>query len=400
MSIGSRRRDRAAELGTNAHRFSSEWSRVEPERAQIDSAALDHYLKMIDAMRARGIEPMITLHHFTNPLWIEETGGWLNPETVRRFTRFARLIAEEFSPMVRLWCTINEPLVYATHSYLFGRWPPGYTSMGKTYTVAENLLRAQTIKEVRPDAQVGCAKNQISLKTAFPALIHARARNTVRHFFNEAWVEALATGVLRFPFHKAAVPEARDTLDWIGLNYYYRYRVAFSLLRPRGLFIHRTTPRDGIQGPDSVGEIWPEGLMEHIKWLYKATGKPIYITENGLPDPDDTVRPLHMVRSIRCLWEAINYNYPVKGYFYWSLVDNFEWAEGYDPRFSFGLFACDHETQTRTPRPSAGLYGSICKANGLASDAMRRYVPDQADAMFPSVELQTEVELPANQEAW
>lgn len=201
------------------------------------------------------------------------------------------------------------------------------------------------------------------------------------------------SGVLRFPMHKVSVPEARDTLDWIGLNYYYRFLVGFSLLRPQQLFIQQTKPRDGIQGPGDVGEIWPEGLYEHIKWLCKTTGKPLYITENGVPDPDDMLRPLHLVRSLLSVWQAINHNYPVKGYFVWTLTDNFEWSEGYDPRFRFGLYAHDPETQERTRRRSAELYGEISAANALTADMVRQYVPDHADALFPGVEVQTEVHL-------
>jgi len=391
--------DRAAALGHNAHRFSIEWSRIEPERARFDGAAMDHYVRMVAALRERGMEPLITLHHFSNPLWIENDGGWTNPETIRRFERFVRTVVEELAPGVRLWCTINEPMIYATQGYLFGHFPPGRRSLRETYTVAENLLRAHAraynaIKEIDPAAQVGLAKHQISLKPGFPALVNRRARRIVWDFFNAAFVDALQTGTLALPRRTAEVPEAAGTFDWIGLNYYYRFLIRFHLLYPQRLFLHQSRPRDGIHGPESVGEIWPEGLFEHIKWLGDRTGKPIYITESGLPDPDDAIRPLFLVRALRSVWQAINFNYPVKGYFFWTLVDNFEWSEGYDPRFRFGLFGCDPETQARTRRPSADLYGEICAANALTADMVRRYVPDHAEELFPGVDVLPEVTLP------
>ncbi len=394
--------DRAAALHQNAHRFSVEWSRIEPERGKIDRAALRFYAKMISALRARHMEPLVTLHHFTNPLWIEENGGWLNPQTVQRFAHFVRVVAEELGADVTLWCTINEPLVYATQGYLFGRFPPGERHLGRALRVAEHMLRAHVaayhaLKEVQPGAQIGLAKHQISLIPRRPAWLHQPALALVRQMFNRAFILALTTGELRFLRRTMAVPEARDTFDWIGLNYYYRLQVGFNLLKPRQAFIQQARPRAGLLGPESVGEIWPEGLLEQIRWLAEHTDRPIYITEHGVPDADDSLRPLVLVRGLRSVWRAINFNYPVRGYFFWTLVDNFEWAEGYDPRFRFGLFGCDPQTQQRTPRRSAELYGEICAANALTMDMVRRYVPEHADALFPGVPVQREVKLPPRQ---
>jgi beta-glucosidase len=393
--------DRAAnELHNNAHRMSVEWSRIEPEPGRFDLDALDFYAKMIGALRERHLEPMVTLHHFTNPLWMEKDGGWTNPRNIEYFVRFVKRTTAALGDQVKFWCTINEPMVYATQGYLLGKFPPGKHSMGQTTLVIENMLRAHAaayhaIKERWPDAQVGFAKHQISLKTRFPQWINLPAVRTVRHFFNEAFIEAIMSGTLRLPMRKVEIPEARDTLDWIGLNYYYRFLAAYNLLYPHKLFIEQSKPRDGIRGPGDVGEIWPEGLAEHIRWLCQTTGKPLYVTENGVADSDDALRPLHMMRSLRSVWQAINHNYLVKGYFWWTLVDNFEWAEGYDPRFHFGLYECNHETQERTKRPSADLYGEICSTNSITMDMARRYIPDKAEELFPSVNVKAEVKLPA-----
>lgn len=390
--------DRAHDLYNNAHRFSIEWSRVMPEPDVVDEAALAHYADMISALRQRGMEPLVTLHHFTDPLWIDEQGGWANPDTIRHFEAYVTVVIEALGHEASMWCTINEPMVYATQGYLLGRFPPGKRSRGQAMTVAANLLRGHAaayhaIKSVVPEAQVGFAKHQISLRTRRPAVIHTPARNAIRQFFNRAVIDALMTGTLRFPGRTIELPQVQDTFDWIGLNYYYRFLAGFSLLRPRQLFVHQSRPRAGIRGPKSVGEIWPEGLFEQIKWLAERTGKPLYITENGVPADEDDLRRLHIVRSLRSVWRALNNNYPVKGYFFWTLVDNFEWAEGYDPQFRFGLYGCDVKTQKRTQRPSAELYREICRDNALTADMVRRYVPDVFDELFPAVELPDEVAL-------
>jgi len=391
--------DRAAEMHHNAHRFSVEWSRVEPVAGKYDDAALDHYVQMVAALRSRKMEPMVTLHHFSNPLWLEKKGGWTNPDAVKHFEDFVCRVVDALGDHVTMWCTINEPMVYASQSYLLGRFSPGHHNPREAYCVAENLLRGhaaayRTIKKASPGAQVGFAMHMISLRTRFPAWLNGGAQNLIRNAFNRAWVLAFQTGTLQFPLFKANVPEAQDTLDWIGLNYYYRFLVYFTPLRPQQLFINQTKPPDGILGPGDVGEIWPEGLMEHIRWLAETIGKPLYITENGVPDADDVLRPLHMIRSLRAVWKSIGYNYPVKGYFWWSLVDNFEWSEGYDPRFRFGLYGCDPVTQERTKRRSADLYGEICAANALTSDIARRYIPSDFDTLFPGLDVQAEVALP------
>jgi beta-glucosidase len=351
-------------------------------------------------MRQRKLKPMVTLHHFSNPLWIEQQGGWANPETVDHFARFVRRTVEALGSQVTMWCTINEPMIYSTQSYLFGKFPPGKHSPALTWRVIEHLLRGhaaafRTIKDLRPGAQVGLAKHQVSLKPRFPQPLNLPALRLARFFFNEMFVEALMTGVLRLPGRTVRVPEVSGTLDWIGLNYYYRFAAGFNLFKPHQLFIDISRPRAGIPGPGGQGEIWPEGLFGQIKWLSEATRKPIYITENGVADPEDRLRPLHMIRSLQSVWQAINHNYPVKGYYWWTLADNFEWSEGYDPRFRFGLYGCDPETQQRTRRRSAELYGEICAANALTAEMIRRYLPpEQYEDLLPEVRVKAEIDLP------
>ncbi len=391
--------ERAAALHTNALRLSVAWERVEPQPGRYDEGALQRYAEMLDALRARSLEPFVTLYHFTHPLWLEEAGGWANPETVERFADFARVVAEALGDRVTMWCTLNEPLVFATQGYLLGRFPPGKRHVRLAFRVAENMLRGHAaayhaIKTAQPSAQVGLAKHQIALIPRRPAWLHALALHGLRQTFNRAFVDALLSGELRFPTYRADVPEARDTLDWVGLNTYYRFQAGFHPLRPAQFFIEQSAPREGLLGPEGVGEIWPEGLFEQIKWLAERTGRPLYVTETGVPTADDALRQLFIVRSVRSLWRAVNFNWPVKGYFFRSLVDSFEWAEGYDPQYRFGLYGCDTQSQARTQRRSAELYREICAANALTAETARRYLANQFDALFPAPSVQREVTLP------
>jgi len=215
-----------------------------------------------------------------------------------------------------LWCTNQRAEVYAAQGYLLGRFPPGKRNVRAMFAVAENMLRGHpsptmpSNRSSRRPRSLRQASDQP--EDALPARAASRALRLVRWVFNRAFVVALTTGELRLPLRRVQVPEARDTLDWIGLNYYYRFQVSFSPLYPQRVFLNQTQPRDGIRGPGEVGEIWPEGLFEQIKWLCKTTGKPLYVTENGVPDPDDALRRLHMVRSLRSVWKAIMHNYPVR----------------------------------------------------------------------------------------
>lgn len=391
--------ERAAALHTNAHRLSLAWERIEPQPGRYDEAALQRYAEMLAALRARGLEPFVTLHHFTHPLWLEEQGGWANPAAVGHFADYARVVAEALGDRVSMWCTLNEPLVFATQGYLLGRFPPGKRRLRLTFRVAENLLRGHAaayhaIKQARPNAHVGLAKHQVSLVPRRPSWLHRPALRLLRQTFNRAFVDALLSGELRFPGYRVSVTEARDTLDWLGLNTYYRFQVGFHPLRPRQFFIEQSAPREGLLGPEGVGEIWPEGLLEQVKWLAQRTDKPLYVTGNGVPAADDALRRLFIVRSVRSLWHAINFNYPVKGYFFYSLIDSFEWAEGYDPQYRFGLYGCDPQTQARTRRRSAELYREVCAANALTAETVRRYLPDEFAMLFPAPSVQREVTLP------
>lgn len=391
--------ERAAWMGNNAGRISVEWSRIEPEPGQFDAWALDFYRSMLADMRKRGLTPMVTLHHFTNPLWVADRDGWLWGEIPARFAQFARKVVEALGDLCTLWCTINEPMVYAVKGYMEGVWPPGKRSRSAAARVAANMLRAHSaayaaIKNTQPHAQVGLAQHVVGIRPARQTPWHTLASRAIHRFFNQAFLEAFNTGILKVsgaaPTH---VPGAKGTLDWIGLQYYQEFRAGFSLRTPHSLFITQRKPGDMPVGPHTWGGLNPGALFKHVRWLYELLERPIYITEAGVPDPDDSIRPAYLAETVRSAWQAINYNYPVRGLFVWSLLDNFEWAEGYDPRYRFGLYEVDFKTQARTARGSAHLYRAICKANGISSQTVAQFAPAALEELFPGSPGQQEVHL-------
>ena len=391
--------DRAGEMRNNAMRISIEWSRIEPEPGKWDEWTLDRYREMLKALHDRGMTPMITLHHFTNPLWIADQGAWLWDDTPTKFGLFARKVVTALGDLCTLWCTINEPMVYAFQGYLFGVWPPGISNTNAANRAVANLLRGHAIayhaiKEIQPAAQVGYAHHQIGISAQRPVFIHGLAARVGWDTFNGTFNYALRDGVFRPPFGRAIpIPHLKGALDWIGLQYYKQYMFGFDLSKPTSLFVAQKMPADLPLGPKDWGGFKPEGTFDHLRWLYKTLKKPIYVTEVGVPDPEDKIRPGYMIETVRAVWRAANFNFNVRGFFWWSLQDNFEWAEGRDPRFNFGLYKLDFETQERTPRTSAGLYREICGQNGLSAETVERYAPELLPTMFPGRAGTNEVKL-------
>ncbi len=392
--------DRMQYLGHSTHRLSIEWSRIQPKPETIDDDAVRQYQDMLKGLRVRGIRPMVTLHHFTNPMWLENEGGWLESRTVDRFVRWAEIAVEAFGDDCDLWCTFNEPMVYAVQAYLVGMFYPGQHNPWKMFRCAELMLRAhagayQVIKSRYPEAEVGLAKHLLIFDPLRPRFINRHPVRLVRRVFNHAFLEAIATGELRFPLRKRVVlPNLPDTLDFTGLNYYQRYRGGFSPLSPGTFFLKQVPDPDSPPSPPLWGEIYPQGLFDQIKYVWKVLRKPIYVTETGTPDKGDEIRRWYIAQAVRHVWRGVNFNIPVKGFYYWTLMDNFEWTAAYNPDFHFGLYAMDFETQERTLRSSGKFYRAISLENGLSSDMVREYAPQLLGELFPGSPGQAVVELP------
>ena len=375
--------DLAQQLGLNALRLSLEWSRLEPRPNEWDSAAFARYREMLQGLRARGIEPMVTLHHFSNPLWFEEKGAFLAADAVPTFTRFVARVVEELGDLCDLWCTINEPNVYSVVGFLLGAWPPGRRGDARAaFRVEGTLARAhaaayQTIHQRQPNARVGWAQNFNILDPATSNPLDRFVAGVQDAAYNDFFPRAVLTGRAAFPYNLFAgdLHAARGTCDFLGINIYYRERVAFDLRRPGELFGRRFVPADAPRGDSDAseyfGELYPMGILRAARRL-AVFGKPIYVTEHGVADRDDRIRPWVVEQGVRAVHEALKEGLEMRGYYHWSLVDNFEWAEGWQSRF--GLAALDLATQQRTRRPSAAFYSAIAQANALTPDMARQYV--------------------------
>jgi len=377
--------DRAAETGQNAHRLSIEWSRVQPAPDRWDEDALDHYREIIRGMHARGLTPMVTLHHFTDPLWFYDQGGWEQETAPALFEQFALRTVEALKEMVSLWVTVNEPNVYVLSGYMGTDFPPGKGDTNAAFAVMRNLIRGhaaayRTIKRVQKNSSVGFALNYRSLKPATASPIDYALTKFAHDSYNDSFARALKTGVLRFAAKRAAIPEAVGTQDYLGVNYYTRDLVRFAPLAPKDMFMKRAFPPGAEISPTGFIANVPEGMFEALRWAHQF-GLPIYVTENGVEDLTDELRPRYLVEHLHQVWRAVNFTYPVRGYFHWSLVDNFEWERGWSQRF--GLWGLDVQTQARIRRRSVDLYAEICQQNAISSEMVQRYAPGSFSRLFP-----------------
>jgi beta-glucosidase len=368
-------------LNQNAHRFSVEWSRIEPAPGEFSSTALAHYRDVLQALRDRGMEPLVTLHHFTNPTWIADAGGWEASETAEYFARFAQRAVDALGDLARYWITINEPTVIAYQGYIKGDWPPGKRDLGAAVRALVNLLRGhwmayERIKQRRPGLQLGLAHHLRVFDAARPFAPQDRVVAAVfNRIFNETILKSLRRGRLVFPLTRAGRASGpRQSQDFIGVNYYTRELVKFNSRYRAELFGERIAPA-GAARSDLSWELYPDGLYRTLLSLRREQ-RPIYVTENGIADGHDTMRPAYLLTHVDAMRRAIESGAPVRGYFHWTCFDNFEWAEGYTAKF--GLIACDPLTQERRPRPSARLFAEICRLNQLPPRAEPPPAPEQS----------------------
>ncbi|HZR31622.1 MAG TPA: family 1 glycosylhydrolase [Terriglobales bacterium] len=374
--------DLARDLGLNAMRLSLEWSRIEPRQNVWDTAAIHRYRQMLQGLRERGIRPFVTLHHFTNPLWFEHKGAFLDFEAPQLFERFTRRVISEFGDLCEDWVTFNEPNVYAALGYVVGEFPPGkrgdfvsairaLSGMGRAHALAY-----RAIHELQPSAQVGWAHNYVVFHPAADSKLDRGIVRLVHELFNESFLRLVDRGSLAFPLHllDGDTGNVQGTYDFVGLNVYSRFRVAFDLNFASQLFARIFVSEDAPQGDKGVenpyGEVYPAAIRAAVERV-APLGKPIYILENGVPDAADRIRPWLLMNVLREIHSLVAENHDLRGYFHWTLTDNFEWSEGWGLRF--GLFSLDPTTQERKPRRSAELYKRIVQQNGLSPDLAREY---------------------------
>ncbi len=327
--------DIAKALSHNAHRFSIEWSRVEPKEGLFDEKEIGHYREVVLALRERGIEPFVTLWHWTLPLWLSRKGGAEHMLFALYYGRYTKKIVESLGADVRFWITVNEPEVFTGNEYLKKRWPPQKRSLRSWYRSTMHLVHAHRaaygiIKKRFPKAKVGATMNLVYFESGGGVVNDTIAAGAHflrdRHFLNHviAWS------------------------DFIGLNYYFHSRVYYGFEKNLNQEVS-----------DMGWEIYPEGIYKVLIDLARR-GMPIYITENGLADARDDKRGLFITEHLAYIRRAMEDGADVRGYFHWSLIDNFEWDAGFWPRF--GLVEMNYETMARKIRPSAFAYKTAIEA--------------------------------------
>ena len=329
-----------ASLGLGTYRFSIEWSRIEPEEGEWSAAAIAHYRAVCEALLARGISPTVTFHHFTTPRWVVAAGGWEAPSTADRFARFCSRAAGELGDVIGRACTLNEPNVVATMGWLVGIFPPGERNRDKRRTVTATFVDAHraavdAIRSAAPGVPVGLTLAMSDFQAVDGG---EERRDRYRRGMEDVFLDAVQGD------------------DFLGVQTYSRQRIG-----PDGAL----GPEDGVPVLPMGYEYYPASLEATLRraWSYTGGRVPLLVTENGIGTDDDTQRIAYVREALEGVGRALADGIDVRGYTYWSLLDNFEWALGYGPHF--GLVAVDRTSFARTPKPSAKFFADVAQANAL-----------------------------------
>lgn len=353
----------AREAGANAFRFSVSWSRVQPRQGETDQNALQRYRRFVDHLHDLSIEPCVTLFHYTHPRWFHDTTPWTSTSSVDEFVQFAIATAEALGPGVRMWTLFNEPLVFLLAGYIDGQIPPGLADTRAARTALEHILRshalaAAEIRRINPAAAIGVAHNMMDFAPQRAWNPFDRVLSVAAHrFYNVALPRAFRTGRWRMTLPPATVFRGSfsplvDSLDFFGVNFYSRLHMLFPG-RERWVGEFGYEDRSGRGLTDNGWEIVP-GSFERMLLTAGTFSLPVVVTENGIADRSDRMRADFIRMHAQAIRNAEAGGTAVHGYFYWSLVDNFEWLEGYEP--AFGLYEVDRRTMQRTARPSLDVF--------------------------------------------
>lgn len=374
----------AKQLGVNSYRFSIEWSRVEPEERRWDDSAWEWYNDLIAECEKHKIAPMLTLHHFTSPLWFSKQDLFVNNSGPGKFLFFVDRVIEKLGPRIPLWCVINEPVVFAIGTYVGRFMPPAEFAPEKATRTLRNLLICQyraynKIHSVLANNRsgpfkhmslmVGCAHNMIDFRPHRRYhLVDAALARMAHNFYNWSWLDAVTGKKQHFglPIFFPRMRQVKEIkgkacVDFIGVNYYTK---AYLRWRPDndcegqveewpiGVYFHRR--RDRVS--DLGWAVSAKGLKRLLSGV-SSYGLPIIITENGIADADDSLREDYIREHISRIAECLDQGIDIRGYYHWSLIDNFEWIKGFKPRF--GLYRVDYDDYSRHARPSVDTYRTI-----------------------------------------
>lgn len=362
-----------AQMRLQIYRFGLEWSRIMPTPDRVDEAAIEQYRQELILLRQQNIRPLLTIHHFTNPMWFERLGGFTKRENLDYYLAFVRLVADRFGDLVSDYITINEPNVYTTNSFFFGMWPPGDTNLQKTIAAMENMaychIKAYEILH-RTRKAMGFADTMVGVANHVRVFApkneknpwHCVAAKLSQWLFQDALTNAMTLGKFTLPLRNHGKLPRGEYADFIGVNYYSR-----STVSGIGDGVRENSPRN-----DLDWEIYPKGLTECAEALYKVLPRPIWVTENGTCDNDDRFRCRYLYDHLK---ELSSSELPFARYYHWCFCDNFEWIEGNSAKF--GLVSVDPETRQRTVKRSGEFYTQIIQNQGVTEQMYREFVEKQ-----------------------
>jgi len=346
-------------LGMNTFRFSVEWSKIESQEGVFDEDALNHYLYFCKLLKEAGIEPMVTLHHFTDPLWFTHLGGFEKEENIGLFVEFSKIVFSKLSSYVRLWCTINEPGIVAFSGYVLGHFPPNQIGSGLSAEVLKNLLKAhcetyRALKPLHEEAQIGLvhqALRFVPYHTWNP--LEVLAADYLTRMTHGVVMEFLSSGIFHYqmPFFANVSFEEKEITqlnDFIGVNCYARPLLA----QVFGWNILESShyPHEAMTQMEFRED--PAAIYEALREMHEKTGKPLFVTEVGISTEDEEQYQRYMLRALYAIAEAMKEGVDVQGIYVWSLMKNFEWNLGWG--HNFGL--CDQEGHLRQGAQSLPLF--------------------------------------------
>ena len=361
-----------AGLGFGSYRLSIEWARIEPEEGHFSTAALDHYRRVLACCHENDIQPCVTFHHFTSPRWVTADGGWESEATVDRFARYCERATAHLGDLIALGCTINEANLPASLAYA-GVLPfQGLKEFAPFLKDAARLC-GTTLDRFGPFLMSDPIKTRDVMLAA-----HCRARDVIRGERGDfpVGVTLAMQDLVAVPGGEAKRDEARAEAfdvfldaaksdDFVGVQTYSRTRFGAEGPLPA---------EDGVPVLTMGYEYWPQALEGTIRYAAERSGVPIYVTENGIGTDDDAERVAYYGEALKALVRCMESGIDVRGYYAWSLLDNFEWIHGYGPHF--GIVGVDRSSQARTPKPSARLLGATARANAFDAARFRQGASD------------------------